>query len=371
MSKLPTSPAFVIDQQALQESIELLNDLRALSGCRVLYSIKALPLISLLERLKPHVDGFSVSSLFEAQLAYEVLDKQQSIHLTTPGIRPDEIGQLNQVCSHISFNSLSQQQMFSHVEHKSVSQGLRVNPKLSFAPDTRFDPCRLYSKLGVDINTIEAQDIVGLSGLHIHTVFSQYDYGALLQTLDKLQQQLGRYFKQLQWLNLGGGYLFKNINDHQDFIQLIRTLRREYALEIYIEPGKAVIGDAVSLVATVIDCFVSDGETIAVLDTSVNHHPEVFEYQRQPEILESHEQGTYQVMLVGSTCLAGDVFGVYTFLRAVKIGDTISFSKVGAYTLVKANRFNGYNYPDIYSADAGVLNCLKRYDYADYREHWL
>ena len=51
MSKLPTSPAFVIDQQALQESIELLNDLRALSGCRILYSIKALPLISLLERL--------------------------------------------------------------------------------------------------------------------------------------------------------------------------------------------------------------------------------------------------------------------------------------------------------------------------------
>lgn len=261
--------------------------------------------------------------------------------------------------------------MFSNAGHKQVAQGLRINPKLSFVPDKRFDPCRLYSKLGVDINTIEAQDIVGLSGLHIHTVFSQYDYGALLQTLDKLQQQLGRYFKQLQWLNLGGGYLFKNINDHQDFIQLIRTLRQEYALEIYIEPGKAVIGDAVSLVATVIDCFVSDGKVIAVLDTSVNHNPEVFEYQRQPEILESHEQGTYQVMLVGSTCLAGDVFGEYTFLHVVKIGDTISFPKVGAYTLVKANRFNGYNYPDIYSLDAGVLNCLKRYDYADYREHWL
>jgi diaminopimelate decarboxylase len=106
-------------------------------------------------------------TLFEAQLAYEVLDKQQSIHLTTPGIRPNEIGQLNQVCSHISFNSLSQQQMFSHVEHKSVSQGLRVNPKLSFAPDKRFDPCRLHSKLGIDINTIEAQDMSGLSGLHI------------------------------------------------------------------------------------------------------------------------------------------------------------------------------------------------------------
>jgi len=371
MPKPPTSPAFVIDQQVLQESIELLNDLRAQSGCRVLYSIKALPLIPLLEWLKPHVDGFSVSSLFEAQLAYEVLGKKQSIHLTTPGIRADEIIQLSQICSHISFNSLSQQQVFSNAEHDLVSQGLRVNPKLSFAPDKRFDPCRLHSKLGVDIHVIDAQHIADISGLHIHTVFSQCDYASLLQTLDKLQLQLGEYFTQLQWLNLGGGYLFKAIDDHQGFIQLIRTLRQKYDLDVYIEPGKAVIGDAVSLVATVIDCFVSDGKTIAVLDSSINHNPEVFEYQRQPEVLESNELGVYQVMLVGSTCLAGDVFGEYTFTQAVKIGDTISFPKVGAYTLVKANRFNGYNYPDIYSVDAGVLNCLKRYDYSDYRKHWL
>ncbi|MBE0468830.1 MAG: carboxynorspermidine decarboxylase [Methyloprofundus sp.] len=371
MSNPPTSPAFVIDRQALQESIELLNDLRARSGCRVLYSIKALPFTPVLKWLKPHVDGFSVSSLFEAQLAFEVVDKKQSIHLTTPGIRPDEITQLSQMCSHISFNSLNQRQTFCSTEHEAVSMGLRVNPKLSFASDERFDPCRLHSKLGVDINTIDAQHIADITGLHIHTVFSQCDYASLLQTLDKLQQQLGEFFTQLQWLNLGGGYLFKDIKEHQDFIQLIRTLRQKYALEVYIEPGKAVIGDALSLVATVIDCFISDAKTIAVLDTSVNHNPEVFEYQRQPEILESNDLGAHQVMLVGSTCLAGDVFGEYPFMHTVKIGDTITFPKVGAYTLVKANRFNGYNYPAIYSDDAGILSCLKRYDYADYRQHWL
>ncbi|MCF7970182.1 MAG: carboxynorspermidine decarboxylase [Methylococcaceae bacterium] len=371
MSNPPTSPAFVIDQQVLQESVELLNELRQRSGCRVLYSIKALPFESVLKWLKPHVDGFSVSSLFEAQWAYEVLDKEQSIHLTTPGIRPDEMTQLSQICSHISFNSLNQRQAFCRTEHEAVSMGLRVNPKLSFLSDERFDPCRLHSKLGVDMHTIAAQDIVGLSGLHMHTVFSQCDYVPLLQTLDKLQQQLGEYFKQLQWLNLGGGYLFKDINDHQAFIQLIRILRRKYALDVYIEPGKAVVGDALSLMATVIDCFVSDGKTIAVLDTSINHNPEVFEYQRQPEILQSDALGHYQAILVGSTCLAGDVFGEYTFMRAVKIGDIITFPKVGAYTLVKANRFNGYNYPTIYSLDAGTLKCLKRYDYADYRKHWL
>lgn len=371
MLTLPTSPAFVIDQQVLKESIELLNTLRIRSGCRILYSIKALPFTPVLELLKPHVDGFSVSSLFEAQLANEVRSKEQSIHLTTPGIKPDEATQLSQLCTHISFNSLTQQQHFSAKLQKQFSVGLRVNPKLSFAPDERFDPCRLYSKLGVDIDEIEAQHLVNIAGLQVHTVFSQQDYQPLIKTIDKLQQQLGQYFSQLQWINLGGGYLFQSIEDHQEFIELVQVLRQKYALEVYIEPGKAVIDEAVSLVATVIDCFVRDGKSIAVLDTSINHNPEVFEYQRQPEILPHDEHGSYHAILVGSTCLAGDVFGEYCFAQELKIGSTISFPKVGAYTLVKANRFNGYNFPDIYSLDLGTLKRLKTYDYEHYRNQWL
>ena len=366
----PTSPAFVIDRQQVQQSIECLNDLREQSGCRVLYSIKALPFMPLLEWLKPCVDGFSVSSLFEAKLASEVLDQQQSIHLTTPGIKSDEVAELTQLCSHISFNSLSQRQLLSIAKQPLTSLGLRVNPKLSFAPDERFDPCRLYSKLGVDINVINADMIRGLSGLHLHTVFSQCDYNPLLQTVAKLERQLGEHFAQLQWLNLGGGHLFKQIDDHQAFIQLIRVLRENYGLEIYIEPGKAVIDDAVTLMATVIDHFPSDGKTIAVLDTSINHNPEVFEYQRQPDILQSDAQGTHKAILVGSTCLAGDMFGEYSFKQTLKVGDNICFSHVGAYTMVKANRFNGYNYPDIYRLDTGVLERLKHYDYDNYREYW-
>lgn len=366
----PTSPAFVIDRQQVQKSIECLNALREQSGCSVLYSIKALPFMPLLEWLKPCVDGFSVSSLFEAKLASEVLASQHSIHLTTPGIKPDEISELSQLCSHISFNSLSQRQMFSNAKHPPASMGLRVNPKLSFASDERFDPCRLHSKLGVDINIINAEMIAGLSGLHLHTVFSQCHYEPLLQTVAKLEQQLGEHFAQLQWLNLGGGHLFKEIEDHQAFIQLVNALRKRYGLDIYIEPGKAVIGDAVTLVSTVIDCFISDGKTIAVLDTSINHNPEVFEYQRQPEILQSDINGRHAAILVGSTCLAGDVFGEYTFEQALQIGDKICFAKVGAYTLVKANRFNGYNYPDIYGLDTGILTRLKQHGYKRYREYW-
>ena len=367
----PTSPALIINQEALHHSVNTLNYLREKSGCRVLYSIKAFPFIPVLQWLKPHIDGFSVSSLFEAKLASEIVAKQHGIHLTTPGIRPNEIVELSRLCSHISFNSVSQQKLFGKQNGDAFSTGLRINPKLSFASDQRFDPCRLHSKLGVSLDEIDKHSFNGLSGLHIHTVFSQSDYAPLLQTVDKLQRQLGEHFSRLTWLNLGGGYLFNTIDDHQLFIDLVLTLRHQYNLQVYIEPGKAVVGDAVDLLATVLDCFDSDGKVIAVLDTSINHNPEVFEYQRQPNILQHDSQGQYKAILVGSTCLAGDVFGEYRFKQTLKVGDKIQFTQVGAYTSVKANRFNGYNFPDIYWLDCGDLQRLKQYSYGHYQEHWI
>jgi len=365
-----TSPAFILDKQAIQKSAEQLSLLREQSGCRVLYSVKALPFKPLLHWLQPFVDGFSVSSLFEAKLAAEVLDKTQSIHLTTPGIRPDEVTELNQLCSHISFNSLSQAARFGVEEEGAIFHGLRINPQLSFLSDDRFNPCRLHSKLGVPLETLQISELAGIKGLQIHTVFSQENFYPLIQTLDKLEQYLGQAFYQLEWLNLGGGYLFQTIKDCQPFIDLVKRLQDRYGIDIYIEPGKDIVGHSMSLSATVIDCFSSDGKTIAVLDTSVNHNPEVFEFQRQPEIIESNSLGQYSAILAGSTCLAGDIFGEYALQNPIKIGDRITFINVGAYTLVKANRFNGYNFPDIYSLEQGVLMRLKHYDYNNYRIQW-
>ncbi len=362
-----TSPAFIIDEQALQDSIAVLGYLRQQSDCRVLYSIKALPLTTILKSLQPFVDGFSVSSLFEAKLAHSILSPAQSIHLATPGVREDEVGEIKKICSHISCNSLSQRKAFLTSD---LSLGLRINPKQSLVNDARFDPCRLHSKLGIDINKVDADMLQGIEGLHCHNVFSQQDYRALITTMTQLESQLGGYFKQLKWLNLGGGYLFKQIDNHQPFIELVQSLRKKYQLEVYIEPGKAVVNDAVSLVATVIDCFDSDGKRVAVLDTSINHNPEVFEYQRQPDILQNDLQGEQSAILVGSSCLAGDVFGEYQFKQAIQVGDKITFINLGAYTLVKANRFNGYNLPDIYSLKSGELRCIKQYSYQQYQNQW-
>jgi len=368
---IKSSPAFVLDADTIIDVLASLASLRQQCGVKVLYALKALPLSTVLELAKPYVDGYSVSSLFEAKLAYEYLSDTGSIHLTTPGIRQDEWQDLKRYTTHISFNSLTQHQRFAEKDTDQLSLGLRVNPKQSFLNDDRFDPCRTYSKLGVSIDELwQSADFESIKGLHIHNVFSATDYTPLLETIAKLRKYFGKDLAKLEWLNLGGGYLFERIKDHKPFVAAINQLRADYQLEVYIEPGKGIVGHAGHLVTTVIDSFVSDGKTIAILDTSVNHNPEVFEYQRQPILHEHDAKGRFSAILAGCTCLAGDVFGEYRFNQPLKLGDKLVFKEVGAYSLIKANRFNGYQLPDIYLHKNKHLQHLKQDSYQDYRRQW-
>jgi len=367
--RLPSTPAFVIDKSRIINNLTNLIELKKQSGCRVLYSIKALPLQSVIKLAGDYLDGLSVSSLFEARLGKKVLGNKGSMHITTPGLRTGEFQQVSKLCTHISFNSINQYQRFKKETTPQASLGFRINPKISFANDPRFDPCRLHSKLGIDIEMVNELP-KNIEGLHFHTVFSQSDFQPLEKTVSLLRKKLGNKLTQLKWLNLGGGYLFNQIDNHQPFVELVKQLKMQYGIEIFIEPGKAIVGNAAFLVTTVIDCFSSDGKNIAVLDTSVNHNPEVFEYQRKPHLIEENKGGE-GCILVGSSCLAGDLFGEYTFDKKPNVGDRLTFANVGAYSLTKASRFNGYNFPDIYTIDEEEnILLIKQYSYQDYQNQW-
>jgi len=364
-----TTPAFIIDENVIVEALESLAALRLASGCKILYSIKSLPLTSVLELAQPYVDGFSVSSLFEARIAAQTLSGTGSIHLTTPGLNPKELNELAERCSHISLNSLTQYERFAKQINTSV--GLRVNPKLSFVTDDRYNPCRQFSKLGTDIDLLwQSSYLEQLRGLHVHNNFASTDYQPLIETVEKIERYLGKNMHNLNWLNLGGGYLFNEINNQKPFIEIVKHLTDTYGITVYIEPGKAIVGRSGYLLSSVIDSFICDGKNIAILDTSVNHQPEVFEYQVQPELHEHYTEANYPYLLAGNTCLAGDLFGDYSFQHPLAIGDQIVFKNLGAYSLIKANRFNGYNLPDIYSYRNGVLKQIKEYSYQDFNSQW-
>ena len=64
--------------------------------------------------------------------------------------------------------------------------------------------------------------------------------------------------------------------------------------------------------------------------------------------------------MAGCTCLAGDVFGEYTFDKPLDIGSKVTFPDMGAYTMSKAHRFNGISLPSIYTRKSdGTVRLIK------------
>ena len=366
------TPAFVYDESGIRQKLELLSRARQQCDCQILYSIKALSFSDLLREMTGYVDGFSVSSVFEGKLAREVLGKKGSVHLCSPGINERDIQEINEYCNYVSFNSLSQwHRLRSQV--KNINCGLRVNPGLSFVKDERYDPCRQWSKLGIPVIDLidfinEKNSLQDLSGIHIHNNCESDNYQQLVDSIEIITQRCPELVSKLKWLNLGGGYLLNDSAQLNVLCNLVNRLNDEFDVKIFIEPGKAIVGNAGYLVASVIDIFDSADRKIAILDTTINHLPEVFEYQYKPVILQESCKGKYHYRLAGASCLSGDLFGDYVFDKPLQTGSRIIFTNVGAYMMVKANMFNGINLPSVYALTVmNELKPVKVFDYFSYR----
>ena len=85
-------------------------------------------------------------------------------------------------------------------------------------------------------------------------------------------------------LNFGGGYLFGNVSTLEPLERSAELAKHVLADEVFVEPGAGLVRDAGLLVASVVDVFGRDGNRVAILDTSVNHLPEVLEFGYQPDI---------------------------------------------------------------------------------------
>ena len=249
--------------------------------------------------------------------------------------------------------------------------GLRLNPECSTQEGHAiYDPCAPGSRLGTTAAQFDESLLPLLDGLHFHTLCEQ-DSDALETTLAAVEEKFGRYLPRMKWLNLGGGHhITRPDYDRQRLIRLVRGLREKYGLQVYLEPGEAVVLRAGFLVTQVLETL-ENGMHIAILDTSAAcHMPDVLEMPYRPPLAGAGEAGEkrYTYRLGGPTCLAGDVIGDYSFDAPLEIGQRLVFEDMALYTMVKTNTFNGMPLPQIVLRRLdGSLELVRRFGYEDFK----
>lgn len=364
------TPYFLVDEEKLLHNLEILREVKERSGCRILLAQKAFSMYSCYPLLAEYLDGSAASGLYEARLGREEFGKET--HVFSPAYREDEFEEILSYADHVVFNSPSQVQRYGRkAKQAGKSIGIRINPECSTQEGHAiYDPCAPGSRLGTTLENFHEEQMELLDGFHFHTLCEQ-NSDALEVTIAAVEEKFGRWLSKLKWINLGGGHHITRADyDRERLIRIICHLRETYGVEVYLEPGEAVVLNAGVLVATVLDTLYN-GMDLAILDTSAAcHMPDVLEMPYRPPVqgsgLPGEKAWTYR--LGGPTCLAGDVIGDYSFDHRLEPGSRVVFEDMALYTMVKTNTFNGMPLPSIvYREKNGRERLINSFSYGDFK----
>lgn len=370
-STLPT-PCYVVDERLLRRNLEILDSVQRETGCRILLALKGFAMHAVFPLIGQTLAGVTASSLFEARLGREEMNRE--VHIYSPAYDEAEFDDILGLSDHIVFNSFAQWERFRErvrsFSGHPVSCGIRVNPEHSEAAVPLYDPCAPFSRLGVTRSRFRPDLLDGIEGIHFHTLCEQ-NADALERTAKVVDEKFGATIARMKWLNMGGGHhITRPDYDISALVRTIRFFQDKYGVQVYLEPGEAIALGTGVLVSRVLD-IVENGMNIALLDASAAcHMPDVLEMPYRPGVAGAGLPGDkpYTYRLAGTTCLAGDVIGDYSFDQPLRPGDQVVFEDMAHYTMVKNNLFNGVRLPSIaLYTETEEMRVLRSFGYDEYR----
>lgn len=203
-----------------------------------------------------------------------------------------------------------------------------------------------------EVLELARETTLAISGLHVH-VGTQMDnvdtfvsgLGFLHRLVDLLHAETRH---RIATVNLGGGLGIPYLagQEFPSVDELVDALRPHLRPELtyQVEPGNALVGEAVALLARVAGTKTTRGKRWAIADVGtdqlVKHTVARWEHQIVgPDHRPLPQEGPDG--LAGPLCFAGDVLYPETDLGDIETGDPLLVQHAGAYTEAVASRFNG------------------------------
>ena len=375
------TPYYLIEEDKLRKNLVLIRHIAREADVEFILAFKAFALWKTFPIFREYIAHTTASSPYEARLAYEEFGSKA--HTYSPAYEEGSFDTILACSSHITFNSLSQYVRFypQTKVHGGISCGLRVNPGYSEIETLLYNPCAPGSRFGVTPDQLGDSLPEGIRGFHCHN-HCESSAEALVRSLEHLEAQFGRWFSQIEWLNLGGGHLVTRKDYNVSLlIDTLRGLHERYPhLRILLEPGSAFAWRTGPLVASVVDIVENSGIKTALLNVSFTcHMPDCLEMPYHPAVrgartladddAAGHETEACVYRLGGNSCLSGDFMGYWQFDAPLVPGNTIIFEDMIHYTTVKTNMFNGIPHPALAMLHSdGTVETLRTYTYEDYRD---
>jgi ornithine decarboxylase len=348
----PEPPYLLIDKDKVKQKVSSIG--RAVKGSRVFYAVKANPDIEVLKLIHGLGIGFEIASEGELRL------------LASLGVSRDRIITSNPIKS-FRFLRMATDYGVSYFAFDSEDEVLKLR---EFAPG-----CNVYVRLSVPnegsewplskkfaVEVDEAEDLLlfarkkGLNpvGITFH-VGSQcnniYNWNAALDKAKILWDRVEKRGIRLSVLDIGGGYPIRYTKSVVDIPSIEKNINKliyekfPRDTRIFIEPGRAVVGDAGIFVSSVIGKARRGDEDWLSIDVGVfNGLMESVGGIKYSYIVEGSRE-IKKWTLAGPSCDSFDVIDRDIFLPEPEIGNFVLILSSGAYTISYASEFNGFAIP--------------------------
>lgn len=345
-------PYLLIDKEVVKEKVSTIG--RNIRNSKVFYAVKANPDMEVLRFLNSLGVGFEIASEGELQI------------LAALGVGPERIITSNPIKT-LKFLEKAVPYGINFFAYDSIAEveklvryapGCNVYVRLSVPNEGSEWP--LSKKFGVELD--EAAELLlyarekGLNpvGITFH-VGSQcnnvYNWNAAIEKAKELREISEQNGIKFSMLNIGGGYPIhytKNVVDVETIEKKVdRAIAKKFSkdVEIFIEPGRAVVGDAGVFVSTVIGKARRGDENWLYIDVGVfNGLMESIGGIKYVYVVGSRNEPE-KWTIAGPSCDSFDVIDREVILPEPEVGNRILILSSGAYTISYASEFNGFSIP--------------------------
>ena len=237
---------------------------------------------------------------------------------------------------------------------------IRVNPDVDARTHAKIATGKSENKFGVPIS--RARDVYGyartLPGLNVHGVDMHIGSQITdLQPFDDAFALLAEFVRALradghtiEHVDLGGGLGIAYRNDNNPppspgaYAKVVAKRTAALGCQVILEPGRAIVGNAGALVASVIYLKKGENKRFVIVDAAMNDLVRPTLYDAHHEILpvKEPEPGAYPMRsdVVGPVCESGDYLALDRDLAELAAGDLVAVMSAGAYGAVQAGTYN-------------------------------
>ncbi len=354
------TPCYVYSRATLERHWHAFDRAFAGQPHLVCYAVKANSNLAVLNVLARLGSGFDIVSLGELERVLAAGGDPGKIVFSGVGKREDEMRRALEVgirCFNVEVaDEIDRLNRLAGEMGRKARISLRVNPDVDAQTHPYISTGLRENKFGIGVDEALAEyrraaamPHLDISGIDCHIGSQLTSLEPFVDALDRLLVMIETLRTEdivIRHLDIGGGlgirYSQENPPEPAAYADVLSRRLAGLQLEILLEPGRAIVGNA-GVLLTRVEYLKSNGvKHFAIVDAAMNDLIRPSLYQAWQGILPVHSDSSAPTRcydVVGPVCETGDFLGKDRDL-AIQAGDLLAVRSAGAYGFCMSSNYN-------------------------------